>query len=149
MQSKWIYILNHKLTEVESSNILSDLREVFENWQAHKIPVSSKIEILESQIILLEALSDASGCSIDWMNKSVSDTLLKYNVSTLDPLHILIKQQENTIYQLNDLISKIENDEISIDTLFYDTTVVHGNTFENLLKPFSKSWIKSKIKEKA
>ena len=149
MQSKWIYILNHKLTEEDNSNILANLRELFENWQAHKVPVSSNIEILENQIILLEALSDASGCSIDWMNKSVSDTLLKYNVSVLDPLLILVKQQENTIYHLNDLISKIESNEISIDTLFYDTTVLHENTFENLLKPISESWIKNRIREKA
>lgn len=149
MQSKWIFIVNRNLNDSETKTLLEALNSGLSNWQAHNVLVGLEVNIVKNQIVLVNAVNNTSGCSIDRMKNTITGIFNSFELAAINPLQIWVqKEGYGHIYELNELLNQLESGSIGLENVICDTTVISGNTFEGLFKPIKDSWIQSRITNK-
>jgi hypothetical protein len=147
MQKIWIFTFNQQLSEELHQVFDAALRNKLSEWAAHKVPVQSKVLWEARQLLVVEALSDVSGCSIDWLTHLVQALAGEYQLQLCNPTAIPVQQSENSLalIPLSDLIAGLRNGQVSTDAIVYDYTVVHHNTLSGWKKPLAESWIMARV----
>jgi len=72
----WIYASEKALNTEQKSHILNYISEHLKGWNAHKIPLTAGVTILEDHFIVValdEGENGASGCSIDTLQKTIQE----------------------------------------------------------------------------
>ena len=75
----WIYAAEQKLTNEQENHILKAISDHLQNWEAHKVPLTAGVTILENRFIVValdESENEASGCSIDTLQKVIQNLVL-------------------------------------------------------------------------
>ena len=97
----WIYAAEHKLTKDQENHILNHISDHLQNWEAHKVPLTAGVTILENRFIVV-ALDDsengASGCSIDTLQKLIQNLEKELSISLLNRLNIFCKIRKYIIF---------------------------------------------------
>ncbi|MBT5698643.1 MAG: hypothetical protein HOJ12_01495 [Flavobacteriales bacterium] len=135
----WIYAGEQKLTNEQESYILQSISDHLKNWEAHKIPLTAGVAILENHFIVValdETKNGASGCSIDTLQNKIQNLEKELSISLLNRLNIFCR--------INDTIKCIPTtklaDNANKETLFYDLTIQKKNELSNWLKPIEEGW---------
>ena len=90
----WIYPAEHKLTKDQKGYILKAISVHLQNWEAHKVPLTAGVTILENRFIVValdESENGASGCSIDTLQKLIQNLEKELSISLLNRLNVFCK----------------------------------------------------------
>ena len=135
----WIYAAEHKLTQDQKNYILKHISDHLQNWEAHKVPLTAGVTILENRFIVValdESENGASGCSIDTLQKLIQNLEKELSVSLLNRLNVFCR--------IGDEIECIPTTKLAEnankDVLFYDLTIQKKSELDSYFKPISKGW---------
>ena len=138
----WIYAAEHKLTNDQENYILYHISVHIQNWEAHKVPLTAGVTILENHFIIIaldESKNGASGCSIDTLQNKIQEIEKELSVSLLNRLNIFCK--------IDDTIKCIPTTKLAgnanQETLFYDLTIQKKSELANWLKSIKEGWCSS------
>ena len=138
----WIYAADHKLTNDQESCILKSISDHLQNWEAHKVPLTAGVTILENHFIVIaldETKNGASGCSIDTLQNKIQNLEKDLSISLLNRLNVFCRI-DNEIECIPTL--KLA-DNANQDTLFYDLTIQKKSELDSYLKSISEGWCAS------
>ena len=135
----WIYSSMNILTGEQKDYILNSIKTHLTYWEAHGIPLTAGVKILENHFIVV-ALDEnenlASGCSIDSLNEVIQKIERKLSISLMNRLNVFCKINENIeCIPSSKLINNVDE-----DTLFFDLTVNCKSDLDFWLKPIKKGW---------
>ena len=135
----WIYASENALTHDKQNYILNYISEHLKGWNAHKVPLTAGITILENHFIVValdENKNGASGCSIDTLQKTIQELEKELSISLMNRLNIFCKIGEGIDYIPSFKLKKIADR----NTLFYDLTIQQKEELNSYLKPISEGW---------
>ncbi len=147
----WIYQSNRTLSDIESTEIETALKNFSKEWTAHKQELKATGKVLLNRFLILivdESLNLASGCSIDSSVKFIREIESRFQLSLLDRSGLLFEENEKLFdLQLSQLNEKISSGEIQPTTFYFNNTVTSLNEMKNNWKIQVKdSWIASRFK---
>ena len=135
----WIYAAEQKLTNEQEEYIIKSISDHLQNWEAHKVPLTAGVTILENHFIVValdESENGASGCSIDTLQNKIQDLEKELSVSLLNRLNVFCR--------INDEIQCIPSFKLDgiakANTFFYDLTIQKKSELNSYLKPISEGW---------
>ncbi len=135
----WIYAAEQKLTNDQEKYIIKSISDHLQGWEAHKLPLTAGVTILENHFIVValdESENGASGCSIDTLQNKIQELEKELSVSLLNRLNVFCR--------LDDTIKCIPTTKLAEnankDTLFYDLTIQKKDELSNWLKPIKEGW---------
>ena len=135
----WIYAAEQKLTNNQEEYILKSISDHLQGWEAHKVPLTAGVTILENHFVVValdESKNGASGCSIDTLQNKIQDLEKELSVSLLNRLNIFCS--------IDDAIKCIPSAKLAENanqhTLFYDLTIQKKDELSNWLKPIKEGW---------
>ena len=135
----WIYAAEHKLTNNQENYILKSISEHLKNWEAHKVPLTAGVIILENQFVIValdEIKNGASGCSIDTLQNKIQNLEKDLSISLLNRLNIFCKIEDEILCVPSFKLESIAKS----NTLFYDLTIQRKIELQSYLKPISEGW---------
>ena len=135
----WIYASEKKLKNDQQSSILTSICNYLKNWEAHKEPLIASAIILEDYFIVIaldEGKNEASGCSIDTLQKKIQEIEKDFSISLLNRMNVF-SRIEDAIQCIP--VSKL-GDNVNKETLFYDLTIQKKSELSNWLIPIEKGW---------
>ena len=135
----WIYAAEQKLTQDQENYILKAISNHLQNWEAHKLPLTAGVTILENHFIVValdEGKNGASGCSIDTLQKTIQELEKELSISLMNRLNVFCRI-DNKIQCIPSF--KLES-MAKADTPFYDLTILAKSDLNTYLKPISEGW---------
>ena len=138
----WIYAAEQKLTNEQENCILQSISDHIKNWEAHKVPLTAGVAILENHFIVValdESKNLASGCSIDTLQKLIQHLEKDLSISLLNRLNIFCKIEDEILCIPSFKLESIAKS----NTLFYDLTIQKKSELHSYLKPISEGWCAS------
>jgi hypothetical protein len=135
----WIYAAEQKLTNDQENYILNHISDHLQNWEAHKVFLTSGVTILENRFIVValdENENGASGCSIDTLQNKIQEIEKELLISLMNRLNVFcIIEDVITCIPAIKLATNINQ-----DTLFYDLSIQKKIELSNWLKPIKEGW---------
>ena len=138
----WLYASEKALTTDQQNHILTYIAEHLKGWNAHKVPLTAGVTILENHFIVIaldENKNGASGCSIDTLQKTIQELEKDLSIALMKRLNVFCK--------IGEIIKVIPSFKLGFianeDTLFYDLTIQRKEELSNYLKPIKDGWAKS------
>ena len=135
----WIYAAEQKLTNDQEGHILKAISAHLQNWEAHKVPLTAGVTILENHFIVValdESKNGASGCSIDTLQNTIQNLEKELSVFLLNRLNVFCRIDDKIHCIPTTKLSENANKE----TLFYDLTIQNKSELHSYLKPISEGW---------
>ena len=135
----WIYAAEQKLTNEQENHILKSISDHLQNWEAHKVPLTAGVTILEHHFIIIaldETKNGASGCSIDTLQNKIQEIEKELSISLLNRLNIFCRIEDTIKCIPTNKLTEHANKE----TLFYDFTIQKKSELSNWLKPIEEGW---------
>ena len=135
----WIYASENALTEDQQSHILTYIAEHLKGWNAHKVPLTAGVTILENHFIIIaldENKNRASGCSIDTLQKTIQELEKDLSIALMNRLNVFCKIGEELLCIPTFKLGSVANNE----TLFYDLTIQKKSEIKTFVKPIKEGW---------
>jgi len=135
----WIYGAKERLTNEQENYIIGSISDHLQNWEAHKVPLTAGVTVLENHFIVValdESVNGASGCSIDILQNKIQNLEKELSVSLMNRLNVFCR--------IDDKVQCIPSFKLEgiaeYDTLFYDLTIQNKLELHTYLKPISEGW---------
>ena len=135
----WIYAAEQKLSDNQENYILDHISDHIQNWVAHKVSLTAGFTVLHNHFIVIaldEGKNEASGCSIDTLQKKIQEIEKDFSISLLNRMNVFCRI-EDAIQCIP--VSKL-GDNVNKETLFYDLTIQKKSELSNWLIPIEKGW---------
>ena len=135
----WIYASETSLNSNQQKEIINILSDHLEGWNAHKVPLTAGVTILENHFIVValdESKNGASGCSIDTLQNTIQKIEKELTFSLMNRLNVFCKIEDEILCIPSFKLSTVADK----DTLFYDLTILKKRDLNTYLKPISKGW---------
>ncbi len=141
MVNKWIFPLSKKLTLEEWSIIEKNINTQLSDWNTHGKPIDYEVEILFHQVIVIEAFTSTSGCSIDFLQKKIRDLLASYQLEILANHYVMYFNNNELLYfDFRDTEKQIKNQILNEETHILDTQkILEGK--ENPFSVLRDTWL--------
>lgn len=108
----------------EAQAITHELKNFCQSWTAHQVALRADALVLYNYFIILivdEAVSGASGCSIDKSVKQIQQLEHTYKLELMNRLHIALYRNDSIqVMHLNEV--KRQKETLS-DTYFFDNSI--------------------------
>jgi hypothetical protein len=133
----WIYQSNRKFSDLEMSEIETDLKEFVENWAAHGTSLTASYLLKYNRFIIFAVNQEdqmASGCSIDASVAFIQNLEQKYKVDLLDKMNVTFKVNEHVAHK-----TLIDFKKMAKDKAVTSETIVFNNLVNNIAE-FNESW---------
>lgn len=146
-QSKvWVYQSDRVFTTDEVNALKKVLTNFTQQWTAHNQQLKAKGDILHNRFIVLtvdETQAEASGCSIDKSVHFLQDIEKQLGISLFNRQLVSIKQGEEVkTFTLNDIKTQFTTNNITTDTLAFNTLVTTKQQFDAEWElPISQTWV--------
>jgi len=146
----WVYQSNRPFRDVEVQGIRHKLREFILEWTAHGAKLKAFGDVYYNQFIVVmvdEAQATASGCSIDASVHFIKEIEKTFDVDLFDRLTVAYMQgQEVILSSKDDVKQKMNQGEISEDTIIFNNLVNNKDAFESKWKiPLKESWVQTLV----
>jgi hypothetical protein len=147
----WIYA-SDKIISREQLIIINEMVNPFiQNWTAHQNQLKAEFAVLYNCFLIFmvdEGFNEISGCGIDKSVNLVKDIEKQTNLNLFNRLKIqLINNNEVTIFNKTEIISKIENGETNTSTKTFNNQITTKTDFDNnWIIPLEQAWFFPKIK---
>ena len=141
----WIYASETSLNSNQQKEIINILSDHLEGWNAHKVPLTAGVTILENHFIVValdENKNGASGCSIDTLQQKVQEIEKEFSISLMNRLNVFCKIEQEIHSVPSFKLASVAN----ANTLFYDLTILTKRDLNTYLKPISEGWCASYVK---
>ena len=135
----WIYASEKSLTKNQERYILKFISHHIQNWEAHKLPLTAGVTILEHHFIIValdESKNRATGCSIDTLQKTIQNLEKELSINLMNRLSVFCKIGN----EIQCVPSHKLGDVVKSDTLFFDLTIQKKSEIQNYLKPIREGW---------
>ena len=135
----WIYASEKALDTEQKSHILNYISEHLKGWNAHKIPLTAGVTILEDHFIVValdEGENGASGCSIDTLQKTIQELEKELSISLMNRLNVFCRIDN----KIECIPSFKLGSVVKSDTPFYDLTILTKSDLNTYLKPICEGW---------
>ena len=146
----WIYQCNRCFMSNEIAEINTLLSDFVQQWKTHGTPVKGYAQLFFDTFLVFmadETAAGVSGCSTDSSVRLVKEIEKKFNVDLFNRqnLAFIVKDKIQQI-PLSQLDNALENNFISIDTPYFNNTVLSKSELENnWIIPMKNSWLKSRL----
>ncbi|MCZ2355222.1 MAG: hypothetical protein LC115_00820 [Bacteroidia bacterium] len=141
MVSTWIFVSDKKIPETET--FLTDLKQRLSSWDSHGELVPNSFELIENQIIIVDAQPGAtSGCSRDALHKIVNTLLALYDCTMLPSSEVIYRANDQSIQNVDfrKVPEMLQNNTMTSDTIIFDAhTRISGDT--SWEKPLKNTWL--------
>lgn len=144
MQNVWIFQLASAPTAESKHKMLEELDGFMAVWKAHGAPVPGEAKLHYDRFVVVHATpGHASGCSIDAMNKGVSDILGNYGLTVLGADQIFFKQDDGSIdyVDFRDAKSSILAGKLNANTIIFDSSLGQASDLSKWEQPLSQTWL--------
>lgn len=143
----WIYQSDKKFTEEEKQFIEYNTSSFLEAWTAHGNSLEAAMTILHDQFIIIgvnEAVSEASGCSIDKSVNYMRELGNRLNVNLLERSKVAVRDNARIqMIEFSELKKAVLEGQISAQSEVFNNAIVSKKEIESgWIKPASESWIK-------
>ncbi|GIV43243.1 MAG: hypothetical protein KatS3mg035_0366 [Bacteroidia bacterium] len=141
MVNRWFFPLDKKLNHTEWKHIENEIRLALSDWNTHGKRIDFNVHNFFLQVIVIEAISPTSGCSIDTLQKKVRDVLNAHALEVLPSQYVMyLKDNELGYFDFRETESQIQNQTITEETLILDTQkILEGD--ENPLSILRDTWL--------
>lgn len=143
----WVYQANRELSQPEISRI-EEISDFFlSQWESHKIPVNGSFDIYENRFIVISAFSDEDtmcGRAQDAQMRLVKELEDEIGCVLTDRMLVCYEEKEEVkTFHFSELSELLKNNQISSDTLIYNSLVSTKKEFETQWKAAIKNtWLK-------
>lgn len=147
----WIYQSDRLLSDDEVAKIYQELSTFVHEWTAHNKALKASFTVLHNIFVALsvdQSQAEASGCSIDSSVKQIKQLEQQLNVNFFDRTKVVLFQQdEPVIYALNELKTSFNDDEIDLQSFFFNILASSkGDIPEKWKTPIENTWLVRYIK---
>lgn len=146
----WVYQSNRKLTAEEVKEIKLSGNQFIAKWAAHGKALNAAFEVFYNRFLVLfvdEIQAQASGCSIDSSVHFIKQIESHFNLDLFNRMQICFRDEEVIKdLPLNEFRAKLENHEISEETIVFNNLVETKADFMKAWEvPIELSWHKQLI----
>jgi hypothetical protein len=144
MQHVWVFQLDKSPSQAAKERIENQLAKYMVQWKSHGSPVPGEAEIRYDRFVLVQAEpGHASGCSIDSMNRGVSDILLAEGIEVLGPEHIFYKGNDGSINTIDfrDVKTAILDGSLNAETIIFDSSMGQSTDLRRWEVQLQDSWL--------
>lgn len=129
---KWIFTLSREVDGKLKESFLKAIKEKLSQWHAHGEPVQHEAYLIDNKFLEIKAYSYTSGCSIDWLIRTVKEVCGMFQLGPLenDVLTFVSSKGKLMDVPFRELESYIQQGEVGMDTEFYDKhSALQGGSF--------------------
>jgi hypothetical protein len=142
----WIFQANRLIAVTEQQNIATDVADFLNTWTAHNVDLLAASVLLHDLVLVIaveEAVTGASGCSIDKLFRFVKQLEVKYGVHFFDRMRVAYKLKEDIAESsVADFEKLIEENIVSENTLVLNTLLQDLKSVRHhLFIPLKESWL--------
>jgi len=145
----WIFQADVELNDALATEMKQELFEFLKEWTAHNVALYTSGDIFYNRFIVImvdERFQNASGCSLDTLNRFISHLEKKYSVALLDRMAVayqLAGTDKIETVHLHQLGQLAKDGSIDAQTLVFNNLVKSKAEFESSWKtPIADSWHK-------
>lgn len=125
-----------------SEDLRSELEQVLAGWKAHGKPVPSRMQFVEDRLLVVEALDEKSGCSIDWMTQMVLARVARHGNQLLDASTVFYYRADRLCEcHYNQVPDLLQRGVLAPHTQVLDITCVHRGSLDGLRTTMASSWL--------
>ena len=142
----WIYQINRELAREEEEKLIDACTRFLAEWTAHGSKLAASVKIFNHRLLVIaadESYAGASGCSIDSQVAFLRDIQLKLDIDLFSRSNIYYLENEQLkSMEINEFKHKIATEEMSDETLFFNTTIHKKEQLkEGFIIPVKESWL--------
>ncbi|HET6400991.1 MAG TPA: hypothetical protein VFH95_06280 [Candidatus Kapabacteria bacterium] len=123
----WIFPASRRLSESESTELLSTLDTYLAHWEAHHVPVQAARELHFNQFLIIAANPDVtapSGCSIDDMTRAIKSLGAKFGVDFFGAMKIFYRDGEEIRMVTRSQFKQLaESGAVDAETMVFDNSL--------------------------
>jgi hypothetical protein len=141
----WIYVLGRELSGTELQQFLINCENFTSSWTAHDQPLSASFELYKERLLIVkvdETAYNASGCSIDKLQRFIQAQEKEFNIQLLNRLLVALEVNGDLMIapsvKIKEMLSEGIIDE---NTTVYDTAVSSSEQLKNWQKPLKDTWL--------
>lgn len=147
MQHIWFFAFDRALLPTEAQQLAAALHQQLGQWKAHGTPVQSQVSFRYGHFLFIEALSDVSGCSIDWLFTAVENIAAALDVQLVDNSQVFYwdGQGEDAAVARMDfrqVPDALASGQLTADTLVFDNAAIQQGEFERWEAPLHATWLR-------
>ncbi len=143
----WIFQADVELNDALATEMKQELFEFLKEWTAHNVALYTSGDIFYNRFIVImvdERFQNASGCSLDTLNRFISLLEKKYNIGLLERMAVAYQRpgtdKIETVH-LHQLSQFAKDGNIDENTFVFNNLVKSKAEFESSWKtPIADSW---------
>lgn len=142
MNNLWLFSLTQPLSADQAPTLAQRLQDELQHWKAHGTPVPCRVTFRHGHFLFIEALEDASGCSIDWLHHTVQQVLAD--------MHLELADSGSVFFWADDAIRRIDFRQIpqalsdgvlTPYTRVFDSQAWQQGDFDRWEAPLQHTWL--------
>lgn len=141
----WIYVISKELSNEQLQMLSENCKNFVAGWTAHEIKLAASFEIFKKRLLIFkvdESAYNASGCSIDKLQRFVKEQEIHFNIELLNRLLVVYdKNEEPIVIHSSKITELLQSGEITGDTLIYDNTINTSLQWAEWKKPLKNTWL--------
>jgi len=146
MNRTWTFVISKSLTEQQLQELLGAGNSFVKGWTAHDAQLSASFEVFRNRIIIVKVNEDvhaASGCSIDKLTRFIKEIEQRFEIQLMNRLLVAFEDKNGilNVSSASEIRTRLENGEVSTETLVYNTSVADEQQLQNWLQPLKNTWL--------
>jgi hypothetical protein len=146
MNKVWTFTSGRELTENELAELTQRGQDFVAQWTAHNQQLSAEFSVFEKRIIIIrvnESQHEASGCSVDKLNRFMREMEKQYGTTFLDRLLVAYrtKNSELLVQPLSVIKAMLAAGELTAETTVINTAVTSESELKNWEQPLKNTWL--------
>ncbi len=142
MQNVWIFNFTEPLDEAAAQTLAAKLQEHLSQWKTHGTPVQSRVALRYAHFLFVEAVTDVSGCSIDWLQHTVLGIVQELGLVLADHSRIFFWRDELVeSIDFRELEPALLSGKLTADTVVFDHRALQNGEFDRWEVPLRNTWM--------
>lgn len=148
MQHLWLFAFLQPVSASVAETLQSRLRALLTEWKAHGTPVSSQVALKYGHFLFIEATTDTSGCSIDWLHHQLEALFQELALEVADHSTVFYWDHDSIAYvPFQELPAAIATGKLTEATMVFDPQAVHQGQLERWEAPLRNTWMARYLKQ--
>jgi hypothetical protein len=152
MRHIWIFQLAAEPDTITEARIQSRLDGLIDSWKAHGTPVPGQSEIRYSRFVIVQAEpGHASGCSIDSMQRGVTDILHALGHTAVGHDQVFYRAADGSIASIDfrEARAAVADGRLHAGTIVFDATLGQSSDLDRWEVPLEQTWLARFLPQRA
>lgn len=141
----WIYVISKELNTDQLNQLSANSTAFVNSWTAHDVKLAASFEIYKHKMLVMkvdESAYNASGCSIDKLQRFIKEQELAFGIELLNRLLVAYESNGDVKITHSSKISELlKAGEINENTLVFDNTISSSTQLPEWKKPLKATWL--------